>query len=187
MNFMFLKDTRWHQNPLLVHSRGTSFSKDLTCDQGTKSVSSAVNVQGKSIYYLACLLRLPGRFPASASPTDGSWSAHSLRDVTTQLTTQEMVLPLLWWEFRQLAGAGLWSLTCWPSKLIPLDFVSSSLPGDLLFRHLHLISSRNISLGQLTCPAQEVLLWEGGSWVQHNGGIRYQTLLPLLTASCPGS
>lgn len=67
MNFMFLKDTGWCQNPLLIHfRRDTSSSKDLTPDQESKSVSS---VQGRSIYSLAHLFQLSGRFPVSASPS----------------------------------------------------------------------------------------------------------------------
>lgn len=109
INFMFSKDTGLCQNHVLFQG-----------PHPWPKVTNVVNVQGKSIHSLAHLLRLLVRFPVGASPTDGCWSAQSFRDVTTWLTTSELVPPLHWWEFRKLAGADLWSLTCWPCKLIPL-------------------------------------------------------------------
>lgn len=174
MNFMFLKDTGLCQNHVLF--------------QGPHSwprVTNVVNVQGKSIYSLAPLLRLLVRFPVRASPTGGCWSAQSFREVTTRLTTSDLVLPLLWWELRKSAGADLWSLTCWPCKLIPLVFVSSSLMGDLLARRLHRSCGKNPLFWHLTFPLQEVLLWP--SWVRCKGGTRCRAPLRPPTAPCHGA
>lgn len=162
MNFMFLKDTGWCQNPLLIHfRRDTSSSKDLTPDQESKSVSS---VQGRSIYSLVHLFRLSGRFPVSASPSK----------CTQRCNHPAQFFPCFGGECRQLVGADLWSLTCWSCKGIPLDLCQETYWSDTCSR----APAGTFCFGTS-------LLWARGSWVQCTGGMHRQALLPPPTApSC---
>lgn len=164
MNFMFLKDTGWCQNPLLIHfRRDTSSSKDLTPDQGIKSVSRA----DQFILWLIC-----SNCQEDSQSVPAPASVH--RDATTQLTLTSWFFPCFGGECRQLVGTDLCSLTCWSCKRIPLDLCQETYWSDTCSR----APAGTFCFGTS-------LLWARGSWVQCTGGMHRQALLPPPTApSC---
>lgn len=75
---MFLRGPGWCQNPLLVHTRGMSSSKDLTPGHGAKSVRDVVNAQSQSIGSPHVCSDSQENFQNSIL-TAGSQRAHSFR------------------------------------------------------------------------------------------------------------